>query len=271
MNLYLIATFGIIIVSMGIFQIPAYITNGMAVEDSVLSGDREIPFSISYSRKRKTLVIIVHRDQVIEVKAPAGFPIPAIREIVRKKSPWILKKLAGFAISGTHRILPSYTDGEVFFHLGHPMTLAVVRTESGLPVRLVNTVLEVSVPGDIPENNVSGYVKNQVTAWYRSRAIQIIGERLSHFSVILDIPMPQFRVRNTRKRWGSCSCDNHLSFNLKLVMAPLEQIDYVVLHEMCHIIHKDHQKQFWSAVNRVMPDYKKRKALLKRDGWRYVL
>jgi predicted metal-dependent hydrolase len=280
---------------MGIFLIPAGNKSGVRIEDSVRYGDRELSYGVTYSPKRKSIAILLHGPDHIEVKAPAGVSLSSIRKIVLEKSPWIRKKQAGLAGSGSRAITRTYSSGELFRYLGSDITLNIVhcidgsqdpypfngsadggpgrriRRRTDPPAILSGNLLTVIVPGSVPGPEIRGYVKKQVLAWYRDRATRIIGERVGYFSTVLNVPTPEFRVRNIRKRWGSCSGNNHLSFNLRLVMAPGIQIDYVVLHEMCHIIHKDHQARFWSEVSRYMPDYIRRKDQLKREGWQYVL
>lgn len=256
---------------MGVLPIPASNKSGIYIRDSVRFGDKEIPFGITYSRKRKTVAIVIHHTQKIEVKAPAGVPLPAIRDTVLKKSPWILKKLAVFAETGAREITRSYSSGEPFPFLGNIISLEIVRENTARPVRNSGSILTVAVPRNVPDERVQDFARKQVLAWYRNQAVLVIREKVSHFSSRLNIPAPEFRVRNIRKRWGSCSHDDHLNFNIRLIMAPESQVDYVVLHELCHILHKDHQARFWSDIAREMPDYKQRKDSLKRDGWTYVL
>ncbi len=214
---------------------------------------------------------MLHRPEYIEVKAPAGFSLSSVRKIVLQKSPWILKKLEGLAGSVPRTLSRNYSPGELFYYLGSAMTLNIRRDAENLQVAMNENMITVSVHGDVREQAIRDHVKKQLLAWYREHAFRVIGDRVRFFSDVLDIPVPDFRVRNIRKRWGSCTADNHLSFNIRLVMAPKNQIDYVVLHEMCHIFHKDHQEEFWNAVGRYMPDYPVRRALLKREGWQYVL
>jgi predicted metal-dependent hydrolase len=221
--------------------------------------------------------------------------LSSIRKIVLEKYQWIRKKQAGLAESGSRAVTRTYSSGELFHYLGSDISLNITRHSDGraeagplnegadlrpgrrirrvtdLPATLSGTILSVVVPENIPGQAIRDYVKKKIIAWYRDRATRIIGERVRYFSTVLDVPVPKFRIRNIRKRWGSCSGNNHLSFNVRLIMAPESQVDYVVLHEMCHTIHKDHQARFWSAVNRYMPDYTRRKDRLKREGWQYVL
>ena len=280
---------------MGIFSIPAGIGSGSGREDSVRYGDRELFYRVTYSKKRTTLAIVLHRPDGIEVKAPAGYPLSSIRTLVLGKSPWILKKLACFADEASRTVVRNYASGELFYVLGQGITLTIIRETggsrrgfddrgcegdicdravpgaAGTRIALCKTSLTVPVPGNLTDQETRDYVKAMVLSWYRETATRILRERVQFFSSVLGIPVPAFRVRNIRRRWGSCSADDHLSFNMRLVMAPKDQIDYVVLHEMCHIFHKDHQAGFWAAVGRYMPDYRERRAALRREGWRYVL
>jgi hypothetical protein len=82
---------------------------------------------------------------------------------------------------------------------------------------------------------------------------------------------PPYRVKNQSKRWGSCTAKDCLNFNLRIAMAPLPQLEYVVAHELCHVKIKDHSPRYWALVEKVMPGYKAAKKALRKDGWKYEL
>jgi len=107
--------------------------------------------------------------------------------------------------------------------------------------------------------------------WYRAHAQEKIGVIIDRYSERLRIEPPQFRVKYQAKRWGSCSQDGVLNINLRVIMAPLSQIEYVVAHELCHLKHKDHSASFWELLHLILPNYEVRKENLRRDGWRYLL
>jgi predicted metal-dependent hydrolase len=103
--------------------------------------------------------------------------------------------------------------------------------------------------------------------WYRQRARQIFPERVGFYARRLDLAWKGIRITSARTRYGSCSADNRLSFSFRLVMAPYDVIDYIVVHELAHIKIKNHSKRFWEYIGKVMPDYRQRKEWLAKKGY----
>jgi len=104
------------------------------------------------------------------------------------------------------------------------------------------------------------------TAWYRKQARNVLTERVEFFARKHGFKIGKIRVSSARTRWGSCSSKDTLSFTWRLVMAPLEVIDYVVVHELCHLKEMNHSKAFWTRVERILPDYKVHRKWLKENG-----
>lgn len=103
---------------------------------------------------------------------------------------------------------------------------------------------------------------------YRRRAGEILGKRTAYFAKIMGVRYNRITIREQKTRWGSCSSNRNLNFNWKLVLAPPEVLDYVVVHELCHLKEMNHSSAFWHEVEAVVPDYKARRAWLKENGWR---
>ena len=104
------------------------------------------------------------------------------------------------------------------------------------------------------------------TAWYRTQARMVLTERVKFFARKYGFKVGKIRISSARTRWGSCSAKETLSFTWRLVMAPLDVIDYVVVHELCHLRELNHSKAFWARVEKILPDYKKRRRWLKDNG-----
>ncbi len=104
-----------------------------------------------------------------------------------------------------------------------------------------------------------------VKDWCKAKALKIIERKLNNFSEKFDLRYKKIRITNARTRWGSCSYDNSLNFSWKLITAPKKVVDYVLIHEMAHLRHKNHSKRFWDLVEEMMPDYKKYDEWLKKN------
>ena len=102
--------------------------------------------------------------------------------------------------------------------------------------------------------------------WYRQQALQKISERVRFYYAITNLKYHKIKISNAKKRWGSCSSQGNLNFSWRLIMAPLEVIDYVVVHELVHLEEKNHANRFWNKVEKILPDYKIQKKWLKENG-----
>ena len=104
----------------------------------------------------------------------------------------------------------------------------------------------------------------------RERAKSVLTQRTAYFARQIGVTYGRITVRDQKTRWGSCSQTGNLNFNFRLILAPLEVLDYVVVHELCHRRQMNHSTQFWQEVAQVLPDYRKRKAWLTENGWRLM-
>jgi predicted metal-dependent hydrolase len=206
--------------------------------------------------KRKTIAIIIHQDGRVIVRAPLKTPERLIRGFVERKSGWINEKKAQAL---QHPALPmrKFADGEKFLVLGRQIQMRLVeKQKAALTLQ--------------SEFNLSRQALPQAAVvfekWYKAYARQILDWRVQYFSALHAIPYEKIRISSARTRWGSCSSLGALSFTWRLVMAPLEVVDYVVIHELVHIKIKNHSTVFWDEVARLMPEYKKRKDWLKKNG-----
>lgn len=104
--------------------------------------------------------------------------------------------------------------------------------------------------------------------WLRERAAETIAERTREYSRNIGVSYNNIRIKDTRTRWGSCSSKGNLNFSWRIIMAPTEVMDYIIIHELCHLIHMNHSKEYWAAVESYMPDYSRHKEWLRTNGMR---
>jgi predicted metal-dependent hydrolase len=206
--------------------------------------------------KRRTIAIIVHRDGRVVVRAPLKTPEALIRAFIESKSGWIEEKKA---LAAKHVALPvkKYTGGEKFLLLGREIPLRVVDKQK--------TALKFQDEFFLSK---TAFPKAQAlfTKWYQARAREILTERVELYARQFGLKYEKIRISSARTRWGSCSSRGTLSFTWRLVMAPLDVVDYVVIHELAHLKVKDHSPKFWAEVERMQPDFKRRRAWLKKNG-----
>jgi predicted metal-dependent hydrolase len=221
-------------------------------------GNVTLAYELRYAR-RKTLAITVHPDRRVTVAAPLGLPLAEVERFILRRAPWILKKLRQLELAP--RPAPrQYVSGETHRYLGRQVRLKVVQ---GAPqgARLDGELLWVRVRDkEDPES-----VRRVLEAWYRARAAEVFAERLEACwprAVPLGVPRPVVTIRLMRSRWGSARRPNKMTLNVKLVQAPLPLIDYVILHELCHFVEPNHSSRYYQVLERVLPDWRARKAAL---------
>lgn len=230
-------------------------------------GTQRIDFSVVF-RKRKTLSIEVEAPNIITVKAPEGTTEDKILETVKTKSKWIVQKLFEIKEMEYRKRIKQYVNGESFIYMGRKYSLQIVLDDKvKLPeAKLIRGKLYVYTYSKDEE-----IVKQALENWYKDKAKEKVQERVDYYQQYFDVKPTKVTVKEQQKRWGSCTSKQELLFNWKCIMAPSPVLDYIVVHEMCHLIHMNHSKEFWEQLKRVLPDYEDRKAWLRNNGIKYDL
>jgi hypothetical protein len=229
--------------------------------ESLRYGDETIPYMVLRIGSRKTLGIEVHPDGRVLVRAPLDCEESVIGERLQRRAGWISRQLADFARYQPRTPERQYVSGESHLYLGRQYRLKVVSaTEAG--VRLSRGEIRVAVCGiATPER-----VRVQLERWYRARAREVFTEvveaSLARFPGTRTRP-PRLIVRSMQSRWGSLSQLGNVTLNVRLVRAARSCIEYVVAHELCHAVHRDHDRAFFDELEAVMPDWQKRKERLE--------
>jgi predicted metal-dependent hydrolase len=221
----------------------------------------EVAVEVVRSPRRRTVSLEIHTDGV-RVRVPASTPSGWIRNFVAGRQAWIAGKRAQIA----DRPRPSerrYETGERFPYLGAEHALRVVAAPKG-EVGLAGEELRVGVPARVKDRRA--YVGRTLASWYRQQAETLLRDKCEAFGALVGRYPRSVAVRTYRRRWGSCDVLGNIRFNWLLVSAPEAVIDYVVVHELCHLHHLDHSPRFWAAVERVLPDYRERRRWLRDRG-----
>ncbi|MGF1760447.1 M48 family metallopeptidase [Photobacterium sagamiensis] len=215
--------------------------------------------------KKKKITIRIHPDCEVVVTAPEDADKTDIHEAVMKRAKWIWDALVEFRAHQEYVQTKHYVSGEMQFYLGRRYVLKVVEDRDALhTVKMDRGKLLVILTKF--NDDKTAMVKALVNNWYKVRAERIFHERLSYLlpqATWVD-GIPSFRIMPMQKQWGSCSAKGTLMLNPHLVKAPKECIDYVILHELCHIAEHNHSERFWRLLTQVMPNWKEVKSRL--DG-----
>ncbi|MBP7229075.1 MAG: M48 family metallopeptidase [Moraxellaceae bacterium] len=220
-----------------------------------------LPFDFIRSA-RKTIGLYVHRNGSVQVRAPLRVPLAQIYLFLHERWDWLILQRSRFMEEPAPAQV-SYTDGETFLHLGHPLMLRVHSASHNLAKRTENE-LHVSITKDRQEQaeGLAGIIE----LWQRREARRVFPLRLAfcHEAMkSLRIPFPELKIRKMRSRWGSCTRKAVVTLNLELIRMPPDSIDYVITHELCHLVEFNHSSRFYQVQSQFMPDWKERKQKLE--------
>ncbi len=229
-----------------------------SITDSLEYGSTMLQYNIEYC-KRKTLGICVHPDGSVSVKAPNEASLNRIREKVHRRAAWITKQQRYFKSFGTHAPKRKYISGESHLYLGRQYMLRVVDSKKN----------EVHYKGNIIEIECRHHKDSGVLllAWYHCRAalkFQEYAEPLIKRFDQYGVRPSGLEIRKMQTRWGSCTTNGKITLNPTLIRAPRACIEYVIIHELCHLIHQNHTKAFYELLTTEMPHWEKWKSKLER-------
>lgn len=218
---------------------------------------KDIEYELVF-RKRKTVSLFVERDGKIKLIAPENLERKKIEEIIESKRYWIYTKLAEWEDMNSSRVNRQFRSGQGFMYLGSSYRLEVTdNTDKDLKLYRGKFYLKKS-----KLNQAEDIFKE----FYREKGKKKLNERVELYKRQMGVDPKNIRVMELKNRWGSCTKDGNLNFHWKCVLAPITIMDYIVVHELAHLKCKDHNNEFWNIVDKVMPDYMKRKNWLRDNG-----
>ena len=220
-------------------------------------GEREIPYTVIF-RKRETLEISVLPDLSVEVVAPENASMPAIEQRVQRKASWIVEKQNWFAKFPKAPPPKQYLGGETHLYMGRRYRLKIEKAEC-CEIKIDGGFIRILTKDLHPAS-----VKKILDEWLRAKATvlfkKIFADCVKKYA---KSNAPHLQIRNMKTRWGSLSKNGILTLNTKLIAVPKECIEYVVVHELCHLKHTNHDNRFYQLLETRMPDWQRRKQKLE--------
>ena len=217
---------------------------------------KDIDFKLQRN-KRKTISIYVEPNGNINVLAPEKISEVDLHQIIEKKRYWIYKSLSELNQLNKTKVHREMKNGEGFLYLGKSYKLKILKNlKKPLILRKGLFYLD--------ENSLDE-AKEHFKEFYKTKGTKHISLRIEYFINKIGLTSPPLRIIELGNRWGSCS-DKYLNFHWKLMMAPMKIIDYVIIHELVHLVETNHTNEFWELLESIIPDYKERKNWLKVNG-----
>jgi len=228
----------------------------------------DLVFAVRWSRRRRTIGVSVAREGELRVLAPAGVPARKLESAVRAKLPWVHRKLAEFEALGPPPPRLRFVDGERLPYLGRTYRLVLVDAGEppGAPVALRRGRFELA-------RGLDGDARAAAVRWYTERALARIGARVAHYAPLVAATPAGVAIRDLgTRRWGVCDGRTRVvTFHWELVLQPPGIVDYVVVHELAHLVEPNHGPRFWRRVATVMPDWKRRRARLSSNSYGHAI
>ena len=235
-----------------------------AVETSAVTwGGTELSYTIRRSpRRKKTVAVTVDPTGGILVVAPERVATERLDSIVSRKAEWLTRRIRRAGGHGPPLSPREFVSGESVLYLGRHYRLKVNPQDTG-SAKLRGGWLHVPAAGG---GQAPAEVRAGLVAWFRRRAAERLPERVEAWHAKAGVPMPHVKLASQQKRWGSCDQSGTIRLNWRIIQAPMRLVDYVVVHELVHLRHRGHGRDYWQAVGRVMPDYERRRRELRERG-----
>ena len=230
-------------------------------------GKRDISYKVERT-SRKTVGVIFDPEKGVIIRAPEKVNKNKIQNIVKKKSNWILKKIEEHEkIKGKPK-QKEFLSGEKLSYLGRRYRIKSeeIKNSKKVKIKFYQGKFIIKTGDKLSKKAREQKVREKLIEWYKEHGKEFIQKRVDKYTKKLGISPNKIRIKKQQKRWGSCSKNKTLNFNWKLLMAPVSVIDYVVVHELCHLLYKNHSKKYWTHVSTLIPDYKEKQDWLRVNG-----
>lgn len=225
---------------------------------------KPFPYTVTRSLRRKTVAIRVHPDKTIEILAPALLQEREIASIAAAKKRWINRKINELDNCDLQFLKHRFEERERFLYLGKSLILAhkCGRTK----VTVDDNSLIVSLPPGLNGEERSRYAQDKLRQFYMKEALVHLRKTTFEAAERYGFKPIYVAIKEYSSRWGCCFYDGRIYFNWRIVMAPVHIIEYVVIHELCHLRVANHSKKFWLLVESILPDWSERRSWLRLNG-----
>ncbi|WP_296644347.1 M48 family metallopeptidase [Romboutsia sp. 13368] len=227
-----------------------------------------INYSINKKSNVKNITIKVKHPNIVTVVSPKSVNDEFIHDLVVSKSKWILNKINEFKNKESENPPILLVDGDKIPYLGNYYVLNVSKEKDIIKCSLTfnEDKFVAKVPYNISSNEQYIKLRELLINWYLTEGSKLIKERLTIYSKKLNLYPYSITLKEQKTSWGTCSSKGNIYINWKVLLAPLDIIDYVLVHELCHLKYMNHSKEYWSLVSTIFPDYKEKRNYLKENS-----
>lgn len=220
-------------------------------------------YTITYSRRRKTICLRVVSPEVIEIIVPVKTPDFDIEKLLQNKIGWVKKQFEALRTLADTPVNSMVCDGASILFLGQPYILKISQAAAENSVTISDNTILVNIS---PNSSRKSDCTVVLESWYKKTAADILIDKTNYWSLRLGVSPVKINIKNQKTRWGSCSSRGSINYNWRIVMAPPAVINYLVIHELSHLIVPNHGREFWKAVEKYCPNFKISRNWLKVNG-----
>jgi predicted metal-dependent hydrolase len=229
---------------------------------SIKYGDQVLNVKLKQSNKRKTVAIKILPSKEITVNAPQIMSFSRIESLIIEKFSWIQNKLKQIDRTNSKQSKAEFKSGEIHYFLGEKYNLVIQQAENN---QVILTEGKITIETTDPTNGLSS--KHILDNWYWEQAKCVLKKRFEKLFTIFNIynlKQPILTIERSKSRWGQCIGTHHIKLNKQLIRTPIKCIDYVIMHELCHLIEPNHSKKFYALLEKYIPNWKSQKKELTK-------
>ena len=226
---------------------------------SIHLAGKPINYTLKRTDRRRSIGLRID-DRGLTVNIPMRASEKWLQTVLQEKAMWVLQKLEGW--QSTRPAPQQWLDGQAVSFLGQPLTLCVLTSLFTTPPQLCGTQLFLHVSDS--ENQTA--TEQAMRQWYQGEAMILFRERVAYYAPLMNVTARTIKLSSARTQWGSCTVKGSVRLNWQLIKMPLRLIDYVVVHELAHLIEMNHSAAFWKVVETACPDYLSLRRELRKVG-----
>jgi len=224
-----------------------------------------IEFIVRRNPQRRRMALHVNSRSEVEVRVPNGVPVADIDRFVLQHAEWVRARVSH--VQSTSPAAGPLETGQELLILGEPVRLVICRTcERRGSVRVCEREMTIAVPQTVSDERLGQAARGLLRQWLSNEALKIVRERLPEFARRLGVSPAKVTIKDMKTRWGSCGRNGNISISYRLVMAPPEVMDYLIVHELCHLLEPNHSKEYWALVAGIMPEHRRHRVWLKEHS-----
>lgn len=231
-------------------------------QSSIILDGKRVDYQLKMSSRSQRIHLTIHPETGLLVTVPQAYPLAKLEAVIREKANWIISRLQVLEKRHLARAVAAAEGIRQLRYLGQTYRLVIwLKPASPSQVEISGELALVTLPR---EDDL--LLDQTLAAWYRRAAAEVLLPRIDYFARQMDVAYARVFFRNQKTRWGSCSGKKNLNFNIRLVMAPREIVDYLVIHELAHLKEMNHSPRFWAVVDQFCPNRKSHQHWLKEHG-----